>query len=128
MFISLGILLFLVLLPVKEEIGNYACLLSRQLHPYLYRSKLSLTITRVCNACSCKSNSAADNLSTFVCSRTSIAQTPVASFSWLIQTRFGARQNSSSNSPVSILRKSILGRHRPVRVADGPMTARCRFT
>ena len=29
---------------------------------------------------------------------------------------------------VSILRKSISGRHRPVRVADGPMTARCRFT
>ena len=32
------------------------------------------------------------------------------------------------SSPVSILRKSISGRHRPVRVADGPMTARCRFT
>ena len=31
-------------------------------------------------------------------------------------------------NPVSILRKSISGRHRPVRVADGPMTARCRFT
>ena len=30
--------------------------------------------------------------------------------------------------PVSILRKSISGRHRPVRVADGPMTARCSFT
>ena len=30
--------------------------------------------------------------------------------------------------PVNILRKSISGRHRPVRVADGPMTARCRFT
>ena len=30
--------------------------------------------------------------------------------------------------PVSILRKSISGRHRPVRVADGPMTVRCRFT
>ena len=30
--------------------------------------------------------------------------------------------------PVSILRKSISGRHRPVRVADGSMTARCRFT
>ena len=30
--------------------------------------------------------------------------------------------------PVSILRKSISGHHRPVRVADGPMTARCRFT
>ena len=29
---------------------------------------------------------------------------------------------------VSILRKSISCRHRPVRVADGPMTARCRFT
>ena len=28
--------------------------------------------------------------------------------------------------PVSILRKSISGRHRPVRVADGPMTARWR--
>ena len=27
--------------------------------------------------------------------------------------------------PVSILRKSISGRHRPVRVPDGPMTARC---
>ena len=33
-----------------------------------------------------------------------------------------------SSNPVSILRKSISGRHRPVRVADGPMTARCRFT
>ena len=30
--------------------------------------------------------------------------------------------------PVSILRKSISGHHRSVRVADGPMTARCRFT
>ena len=30
--------------------------------------------------------------------------------------------------PVNILRKSISGCHRPVRVADGPMTARCRFT
>ena len=29
--------------------------------------------------------------------------------------------------PVGILRKSISGRHRPVRVADGPITARCRF-
>ena len=32
------------------------------------------------------------------------------------------------SNPVSILRKSISGRHRPVRVADGPMAARCRFT
>ena len=30
-------------------------------------------------------------------------------------------------SPVSILHKSIVGRYRPVRVADGPITARCRF-
>ena len=29
--------------------------------------------------------------------------------------------------PVSILQKSIAGRYRPVRVADGPITARCRF-
>ena len=34
----------------------------------------------------------------------------------------------STICPVSILRKSISGRHRPVRVADGPMTVRCRFT
>ena len=32
-----------------------------------------------------------------------------------------------SNIPVSILHKSIVGRYRPVRVADGPITARCRF-
>ena len=30
-------------------------------------------------------------------------------------------------SPVSILHKSIAGRYRPVRVADGPITDRCRF-
>ena len=30
-------------------------------------------------------------------------------------------------NPVSILHKSIAGRYRPVRVADGPITARCRF-
>ena len=42
---------------------------------------------------------------------------------------FSSRQKYYHSSyPVSILRKSISGRHRPVRVADGPMTARCRFT
>ena len=29
--------------------------------------------------------------------------------------------------PVCIFYKSIAGRYRPVRVADGPITARCRF-
>ena len=29
--------------------------------------------------------------------------------------------------PVSILYKSTAGRYRPVRVADGSITARCRF-
>ena len=29
--------------------------------------------------------------------------------------------------PVSILHKSIAGRYRPVRVADGPITTRYRF-
>ena len=29
--------------------------------------------------------------------------------------------------PASILYKSIAGRYRAVRVADGPITARCRF-
>ena len=31
------------------------------------------------------------------------------------------------HNPVSILHKSIAGRYRPVRVADRPITARCRF-
>ena len=34
---------------------------------------------------------------------------------------------AKKDSPVSILHKSIAGRYRPVRVADGPITARCRF-
>ena len=33
----------------------------------------------------------------------------------------------SGHYPVSILHKSIAGRYRPVRVAGGPITARCRF-
>ena len=33
----------------------------------------------------------------------------------------------ATNNPVSILHKYIAGRYRPVRVADGPITARCRF-
>ena len=32
-----------------------------------------------------------------------------------------------TTNPASILHKSIAGRYRPVRVADGPITARCRF-
>ena len=36
--------------------------------------------------------------------------------------------NRMAYVPVSILHKSISGHHRPVRVGDGPMTARCRFT
>ena len=35
--------------------------------------------------------------------------------------------NFGSSYPVSILHKSIAGRYRPVRVADGPIRARCRF-
>ena len=42
-----------------------------------------------------------------------------------IKTRSHIQYNLN---PVSILRKSISGRHWPVRVADGPMTARCGFT
>ena len=30
-------------------------------------------------------------------------------------------------NPASILYKSTAGRYRPVRVADGPIAARCRF-
>ena len=48
----------------------------------------------------------------------------------LISSIQGPHQSSlvQHPSPVSILCKSISGRHRAVRVADGPMTARCRFT
>ena len=35
--------------------------------------------------------------------------------------------NTHLRDPVSILHKSIAGRYRSVRVADGPITARCRF-
>ena len=37
------------------------------------------------------------------------------------------RLGSASFYPISILRKSIAGRYWPVRVADGPITARCSF-
>ena len=54
---------------------------------------------------------------------------------FLVQSKSGLNsgavfimQIEHPSNPVSILRKSISGRHRPVRVADGPMTARCRFT
>ena len=47
-----------------------------------------------------------------------------------INIKHGGKFNKCNQCtyPVSILRKSIPGRHRPVRVADGPMMARCRFT
>ena len=32
-----------------------------------------------------------------------------------------------TGNPVSILYKALAGRYRPVRVADGPITARYRF-
>ena len=35
--------------------------------------------------------------------------------------------HAPSGFPVSILYKSMAGRYRPVRVADGPITARYRF-
>ena len=36
-------------------------------------------------------------------------------------------QSRDATFPESILYKSIAGRYRPVRVADGPITARYRF-
>ena len=55
---------------------------------------------------------------------------PSAAFVYVREQRrhMSASTTIQSDIPVSILRKSISGRHRPVRVADGPMTARCRFT
>ena len=40
--------------------------------------------------------------------------------------QFDSVQNEKCNVPVSILYKSIAGRYRPVRVADGPITTRYR--
>ena len=42
-----------------------------------------------------------------------------------VQSR--AARPVKANYPVSILYKSISGRYRPVRAADGPITARYRF-
>ena len=35
--------------------------------------------------------------------------------------------SNKRHDPLSFLHKSIAGRHQPVRVADGPITARYRF-
>ena len=48
--------------------------------------------------------------------------------SWCTPAHIAKHLHKKCIYPVSILRNSISGRHRPVRVADGPMTARCRFT
>ena len=40
---------------------------------------------------------------------------------------FFSDPSNKKNIPASILYKSIAGRYRPVRVADGPITARYRF-
>ena len=45
----------------------------------------------------------------------------------IFSQRFIISINFIQTDPVSILHKSIAGRYRPVRVADGPITARCRF-
>ena len=47
----------------------------------------------------------------------------------LMSTQFfmGKKMSVKNSFPVSILYKSIAGRYRPVRVADRPITARCRF-
>ena len=45
----------------------------------------------------------------------------------MMSKRFSTVFTVSLTFPVSILHKSIAGRYRPVRVADGPITARYRF-
>ena len=37
------------------------------------------------------------------------------------------QSQNTTTTPVNIIHKSIAGRYRPVRVADGPITARYRF-
>ena len=55
-------------------------------------------------------------------------QTPKIKFSLSEDCSAGVESSTSGIIPVSILRKSISGRDRPVRIADLPITARCRFT
>ena len=43
------------------------------------------------------------------------------------QCRFNVVWPLGCLDPEGILHKSIAGRYRPVRVADGPITARCSF-
>ena len=38
-----------------------------------------------------------------------------------------SQSHRNMHNPGSMLYKSIAGRYRPVRVSDGPITARCRF-
>ena len=42
-------------------------------------------------------------------------------------TNASFNEDNTGKKPVSILYKSIAGRYRSVRVADGPLTARYRF-
>ena len=44
-----------------------------------------------------------------------------------VRNIWGESNKCPTHIPVSILHKSIAGRCRPVRVADGPIMARCRF-
>ena len=45
----------------------------------------------------------------------------------VVQEDFKIQNSPILYGTVNILHKSIAGRYRPVRVADGPITARCRF-
>ena len=78
-----------------------------------------VTIIHICNRCTCW-KCLLRMLATLRMCNTSVTY----SYVWHMH----AHSRTNSTIPVSILRKSISGRHRPVRVADGPMTARCRFT
>ena len=46
---------------------------------------------------------------------------------WVLQDKEETISLLCIYSPVSILHKSLAGRYRPVRVADGPIKARYRF-
>ena len=48
-------------------------------------------------------------------------------FNWLFSFAPVFQWCCLTTHTASILHKSIAGRYRPVRVADGPITARCRF-
>ena len=63
----------------------------------------------------------------FVSERSCSDQQVATSLLFALTSGYDLVEGSEERYPVSILYKSIAGRYRPVKVADGPITAHYRF-